>query len=108
MAGVGKCNAMQHRINSSAAILRRNTRELRVIVEKLARREVIVEIWLLGQEPDLRLHRRIIQLAVENLRRTACGKSQPHQQLERGCLSGTIRSQEAEYFAALHREGQRI
>ena len=36
--------------------LRGKTRKPAIVSEKLARGQVVIEVWLFGKEPDLRLH----------------------------------------------------
>ena len=52
----------QYSLHSGRELFRIHARKMPVILQQLARREVVVKIWLFRKEPDLRLHLGIIQL----------------------------------------------
>ena len=81
--------------------------KLPVVLQQFAGGQVVVEVRLLGQKSDLRLHARIVDFHPQNAGRASGGEDQPHQHLERGGLAGAVRSEEAENLAFLDRQVQR-
>ena len=85
-----------------AAFARAVVRKSRVIIEQFARRQVVVEVRLLGQIADLAVHLDVVDRPAANARRAAGRENQPHQQLHRGRFPRAIRPEEAENFSVFH------
>ena len=79
-------------------ILAHHPRKPPVIFQQFARGQIVVEVRLLRQESDLRLHRGIIDIHPENARRAARWKHQPHEHFQRGGLASPIGPQKSEDF----------
>lgn len=71
----------QHRLDPPPCFAGGDRREPRIIVQEFGGRQIIVEIGLLGQKADLRLHCRVVDFLAQNLRPAAAREHQAHQQL---------------------------
>jgi hypothetical protein len=74
--------------------------QLGAVFQKLARRQVVVEVWVLGQVADIGVHSRVADLAAEDARAPGGRVDQAHEQLERRRLARAVGAEEAEDFAA--------
>ena len=77
-------------------------------MQQLFRRQVVVEIRMLGEVTDTLVHGRVIQFLAQDSRRAGSRKNQAEKDFERGGLPRPIRAQQAEDFARLHLEVQGI
>src|SRR4029077_3734603 len=75
-----------------------------VVIQQFVRCEVIVEVGLLRQKSDLRLHLRIVNIHAENAGGSARREDQPHEHLERGSLAGAIGTEKSENLSFLDTE----
>ena len=80
-------DALQHAAHARTAVGCGIAGKAGVIVEQLARRQIVVKIGLLGQIADVAVHGHVADRAPENARRAGRGKNQAQQQLQRGGLA---------------------
>ena len=74
----------------------------RVVIEQLARGEIIVEIGLFGKIADLAVHPDVFDRTPADARGAGGGENKPHQKLQRGGLAGAVRAEKPEDFAVFH------
>ena len=101
-AAAAKSHAVKKSGHALAPFGRAVIRKPRVIIEQLARRQVIVEIGLLGQVADVAVHAPRRQSNGRERAPFRRWKDQPHQELQRGGFSGAVRSEKSEHFALLY------
>ena len=82
--------------------------KLRAVFEKLARRQVVVEVRVFGQVPYLRVHACVADVATEYARAARGRVHEAHEQLQRRRLARAVRAEEAENLAAPDRKRQRV
>src|SRR5580698_3975017 len=68
---------------------------------------MVIEVGLLGQKSDLRLHPRIVDRHAQNPSAARRWKYQAHQELEGSGLACSIRAEKAEDFSLFDGEAQR-
>src|SRR5262249_17254186 len=89
-ADIRQTYLLQHFLNFVAALLGRNSREPSVLLEKFARIQVVVKLWLLRMEANLCFDCRIVDFPVHHASRTTRLKNQPHKELQRRRFAGAI------------------
>ncbi len=77
-----------------------------VIIEEFARRQVVIEIRLLGKVADFAVHGDVVNRFAANTRRSRRRKNQTHEQLQRGGLAGAIGAEKSKDFAVFDAQGK--
>ena len=103
-----QAHALEESLHALAPFRGRVSRKSRVIIEQLARGQVIVEIRLLRQIADLAVHAHVVDRPAAHARRARGREDQPHQQLQRRRFSGAVGPEKSENFALLDLQRQMI
>src|SRR5260370_13146881 len=83
-------------------------KQLTAVIEKLSRGQVIVEVWILRQVTDARMHRNVADVTIENASSAVGGKDQTHQELERGRLARAVRAEKPKNLMRLDSQRKSI
>jgi hypothetical protein len=82
--------------------------QLGAVDEELARRQVVVEVGVLGQVADARVRPDLGDVAAEDAGAAGRGVDEAHEELHRRRLARAVRAEEAEDFAAPDAQGKSV
>src|SRR4029077_10760506 len=95
----GEADELEKSDHALAAVGGSEAEKPSVIIEEFARRQIVIEVGLLGKIADFAVHADVVDRFAADARRSSRWENQPHEQLQRGGFAGSIRAEKAEDFA---------
>src|SRR4029077_12039506 len=95
----GKADELEKSGHALAAVGGSEAEKPSVIIEEVARRQIVIEIGLLGKIAAFPVHGDVVDRFAPYTRCSSRWENQAHEQLQRGGFSGGVWSWKAEDFA---------